>query len=365
MKKLLSLVFALVMLAYAMPASAELKISGDALVFPRYESRNWDGNYVKDNEDDMKYLYRVRLKAAADLGEGYFFKSLISSESPGWLNTVGHANSETYTLGVSQFYFGRMQEDCHYMVGRLPLNSWNNPVFDLALYSFAPIEFPVFLWNNDRVFGLNYGMKVGPGDLNATLVVLDNDVTDDSAAEGDGLFNDGYALHLMYKTNLGDVTFEPQLVAGLTNQDVYGLAQGSGAPVVMYTNVTPMTVGANLTVPAGDAKFTLSGFYTFCDDTEQNAAPDQVDFDGYLLRVKGEVGPFTAWVDYNNTSDSSNSLNSYDYNNLFVFAQYKFNVYQSAAGSFSVSPTIRYYSTDYEDYQFDRLRAELWANVTF
>jgi hypothetical protein len=365
MKKLLSLVFALVMLAYAMPASAELKISGDAMVYPRFEFRDWDGNYAEDNEDDLKYLYRVRLKTAADLGDGYFFKALVSHQSAGWLETVTYANTEDYDLDVSQFYFGRMTEDCHYMVGRIPLNSWNNPIFDLALYPFTPVEFPVFLYNNDRVFAFNYGRKLGPGELNATLCVLDNDVADNTTADGDGLFNDGYALHLMYKTNIGDITFEPQLVASLTNNDEFffniGPAQAVG---VAYQNITPMTVGANVGIPAGDAKFTLSGFYTFCEDTESVVAGDDVDYDGYLFRVKGEYGPLTAWVDYNNTTDNTGGT-SLDFNNLFVFAQYKYNVYESAAGSFSLSPTIRYFSADYEDYQFDRLRAELWANVTF
>ena len=217
---MLSLAAMFAVLSYASPASAELKISGDAATRLRGQFNNSDIHGVKTtNEDDLKFQYRVRLKASADLGDGYFFKTLIANEetsnggTPGW-STVGNTNSEKFQLEVSNFYFGRMLECSHYMVGRLPLNSFNNPIFDLTLYpiptSFTnsgvyAVDVPVFQWNYDRVYGMNYGAKVGDGDLNATLVVLDNNsVTENTSHTGDGLFNDGYLLHLTYKTTIGN-----------------------------------------------------------------------------------------------------------------------------------------------------------------
>jgi hypothetical protein len=258
-----------------------------------------------------------------------------------------------------------MQENCHWMVGRLPLNSMNNPIFDLALYP-IPYEIgttvygladgAVATYNMDRVYGLNYGGKLGSGEANATLVVLDNDSQDDSdAMDGDGFFNDGLALHLTYKDKLGDVTIEPQAIISLTNLD--------GG---VYENVSPNTFGANISFPAGDAKIGLSAFYTTCDDTTPAGA--DVDYSGYLLRLKGEIGNFTAWIDYNQTEDNTPG-NEADYDNLFVWAQYNFKVYDSAAGSFSLTPIVRYWAAGLDDgtdeYDYSRLRTELVATVTF
>ncbi len=391
---MLSLAAMFAVLSYASPASAELKISGDAATRLRGQFNNSNIGSVKTtNEDDLKFQYRVRLKASADLGDGYFFKSLIANEetsnggTPGW-STVGSTNTEKFQLEVSNFYFGRMLECSHYMVGRLPLNSFNNPIFDLTLYpiptSFTnsgvyAVDVPVFQWNYDRVYGMNYGAKVGDGDLNATLVVLDNNsVTENTSSHtGDGLFNDGYLLHLSYKTTIGDVTVEPQALIVLTD------AQGSA-----YQKISPNTFGANATIPAGKSKLGLSGFYTVCKDSKgttgttysstttpnnttiATSTPANVDYSGYLLRLKGESGPVMGWIDYNRTTDKT-PVHDVTFNNIFVWAQYKVNVHESATGTFSVTPTIRYRAsgrdiagTTVTDHN-NQLRTELWASVTF
>ena len=345
------------------------------------------------DKDDIKYQYRVRLKASADLGDGYFFKALIANEevsnggTPGW-STVGNTNSEKFQLEVSNFYFGRMMESSHYMIGRLPLNSFNNPIFDLTLYpvptvftnsGIFAVDVPVFQWNYDRVYGMNYGTKVGNGDLNATLVVLDNNSVIENTAShyGDGLFNDGYLLHLSYKTNIGNVTVEPQALIVLTD------AQG-----VTYQKISPNTFGANATIPVGKSKIGLSGFYTVCKDSKGATAttyssttihdnstitgytPVNVDYSGYLLRLKGESGPVMAWVDYNRTVDKS-PVSDLTYNNIFVWAQYKINVHESAMGTVSLTPTLRYRASGMDTAGIagtehnNQLRTELWASVTF
>jgi hypothetical protein len=374
MKKMLSLAAMFAVLAYASPASAELKLSGDASMRLRGQFEDTEVNdNATTNTDDLNFAYRLRLKAAADLGNGYFVKALLTTDTTnnlglsagGWNTVTGGEDAE---LDISQLYFGRMQENCHWMVGRLPLNSVNNPIFDLTLYpivygigSGSPVglaDTAVATYNMDRVYGLNYGGKLGSGEANATLVVFDNNMRGDHAGEGNGIFNDGYALHLSYKDKLGEVTVEPQAIISLTNLD--GL---------VYQGITPNTFGLNMTVPAGDAKIGMSALYTACDDTSD--AGEEVDYSGYLLRLKGEVGNFLAWVDYNQTSDKTDGKDD-DYDNLFVWAQYKFNVYESAAGSFSLTPTVRYWAAGYEDndgnsadVDYSRLRTELVATVTF
>ncbi len=376
---MLSLAAMFAVLSYASPASAELKIGGDAAVRLRSEfNDNKPAGSITDNNDDLKFQYRIRLKGSADLGSGYFFKTLIQTEETaggapvagGW-STVENNNVGAYNLEVSNFIFGRVLECCHYSMGRIPLNSINNPIFDLTLYpvpglfgtsKIYAVDVPVYQWNFDRVFGFNYGGKFGDGELNTTLVVFDNATQDNKTdATGDGLFNDGYALHVAYKTNVGDIKFEPQAIIALT--DVNGLT---------YSNVSPNTFGANATIPAGASKIGLSGFYTICKDHRGNytgGSAANIDYNGYLLRAKAESGAITAWVDYNRTTDKTSPNYDAKYSNLFVWAQYNLKVHESATGSFNVTPTIRYRASE-KDFgtgkdKNDQLRGELYATVTF
>jgi len=294
-----------------------------------------------------------------------------------------------YNLQVSQFYFGHNSSCDHYSIGRLPLNSANNPLFDLTLYPTQTYDIPTATINLDRVFGANYGMKVGDGDLNATFVVLDNNAAGDTALSGDGLLNDGYGLLASYKFNIGDVTLDPQIITVLTKSDVWNQ---SLTPI--HQGFRPFTLGTNLAVPLGGIKFTASGFYTRGSGTTPAGASNpialgsnpygtpnpsagiKVDYFGDLFRIKGESGPFMAWYDYNQTTDKSTNIVAgnqvnHVYTNQFVWAQYKIKVHESAKGSFTIQPTFRYTAIkDHNDYNSvdtkdGRLRSELWATVTF
>jgi hypothetical protein len=379
MKKMLSLAAMCAVLAYASPASAELKLGGDASV--RLRDVSYSGDTADTKKEDAVWQYRVRLNASADLGEGYFFKAMLTDENNGaggWQsvgnNVAAGGNQEKYILNVSNFYFGRMLKDSHYMAGRLPLGSFNNPIFDLTLYPTTSCENPVANIYYDRVYGLNYGTKIGDGMLNATLVVLDNEKSNDTKKTGDGLFNDGYALHLDYKVNIGKVTFEPQFLTALTNASASNQPLFSSGYYTGFYDVTPYTFGANLAVPAGSAKLSFGAFYTSCNDTTpQNTigvAGTKVDYNAYQFRIKGEIGNFMAFYDYNHATDKATFAKDATYTNNFVWAQYKIPVYSSAAGSFTLQPTVRY-ATNKVKYDGatpvdqQRLRTELWATVTF
>ena len=357
-KQFLSLVCALAMMAtFVTTAEAGIKISGDAQVRARgqFDEKKVDGKEVA-SKDELYWLYRLRLKIAADLGDGFFAKALLANHSAGWFATIGSDKDPVFPrnlsdFGVNQMYFGRMMPNSHYAVGWMPINSFNNPIFDLAVYPRQPLGIPYFLLANDRIFGLNYGAKVGPGELNASVLVLDDHLKDT-----EGFFRDEYAIHLMYKTNIGDITIDPQLLAAITD---FNTAIHPSSPG--YSDVTPWTLGTNVVIPAGDIKFTLGGFYTFCDDSG-------VDYDGYLFRIKAERGPVRAWFDYSSMNDDSFGLSD-EYENMYVWAQYNWKVHESSMGSLTLSPTVRYLTTDHNvggtETETQRLRTELWAQVAF
>ena len=63
-------------LSYASPAFADLNFGGDASV----RVRDWGGT-SSPVTDNVVWQYRIRLNAAADLGDGYFFKAMLTDEA--------------------------------------------------------------------------------------------------------------------------------------------------------------------------------------------------------------------------------------------------------------------------------------------
>jgi hypothetical protein len=378
MKKMLSLAAMFAALSYAAPASAALNFGGDAGIRLRNESLS--GTTVtaaQRDANDLLWQYRVRLNAAADLGDGYFFKAMVTNENPGggWV-TVSRPNGATslgqYPLQVSHFYFGRQTADNGYAMGRLPLNAFNNPIFDLTLAPFQPLENPMANAGMDRLFGLNYNTKFLSGNLRGTLVVIDNNSQNNTGAEGNGKLNDGYALHLAYVDKIGDVTVEPQFIRAITKGNLL-----NATDAVIYSNVSPWTAGANVTVPAGDMKLGFSGFYTHGkNSTVDGANAAGIDnYSGYEFRVKAEYGNLLCFWDYNKTTDKTpgnvtpGTADS-KFTNNFVWASYKIPVHKSATGSFTIQPTLRYLTNNIQAagatvQNQQRLRSELWATVTF
>jgi hypothetical protein len=379
MKKIISYAAFFAALSYATPASAALNLGGDAAV--RVRDTSYDSAHRKS--DDLNWQYRVRLNASADLGNGYLFKAQLLNEAPaafggggGW-QTVGYGNTETYALGVSQAYFGRFYGDSHYLVGRLPLNSTNNPVFDVTLYPKNPLDIPTTTFQNDRLYGANYGTKIGSGDLNLVVGVFDNISANNTKGSGDGLLNDGYAAVVSYKTTVSGVTIEPLVLTALTKfdsvtQETFS-STSSSFKQPWHQGIRPVTFGANVNGNVGDLKLGASGFYNISKGTTPSStiyganANANVDYTAYLLRLKAEYGPFLAWYDHNVTTDKSTSTTQ-KYTNNFVWAQYQFKAYDSAVSKLTIQPTLRYLTTR-DDVtpanNKDRLRSELWATITF
>jgi hypothetical protein len=366
MKKILSLAAMFAVLSYASSASAEVKFGGEASVRLRDDFGHTKSTAgVTTNPQDQYFQYRVRLKPSADLGDGYSFKALVQNEAKaGSWQSLDPYNTEQYNFQLSQFYFSHSDESSHWVLGRIPLGTLDNPILDLTLYAIPgngtqgsklyPVDTPISTNHFDRLLGFNYGVKLGDGELNAVLVNFDNlstpPTTTAPANVDRGLWNDGYGLVVSYKTKIGEVTVVPQAYATLTH-----ISDGR----------QPYSFGTQAFIPAGKSKVSLSGFYTANNNTDYNGLLK--DYSGYIFRVKGESGSALAWIDYNKTKDSANST---DYNNTFVWAQYKFGIHESAAGNFSLTPTLRYRLSSSKTAtgattDNNLFRTELYATVTF
>ena len=364
-------------------AFAELNFGGDASV----RLQEWITGI--ESKDAVDWQYRLNLRASADLGDGYFFKTLLTNLSTlnaGW-QTVGNGKSETYNLQFAQCYFGRNISSGHYSIGLLPTTSPNNPIGDLTLFPTQPLNAPLALTN--ALFGAHYDHTLGTGHLGVSFIVLDDNSAGNTGASGDGLWNDGYAISLSYKFNIGSVTFDPQFLTALTKADVFSgtqAAAGNTGTIIHY-GFRPISYGTNIALPpAAGIRFSTSAFFTRGTGTTPEGAPTtillngklinlsamyggNVDYFGNLFRIKAESGPFMVWYDHNSTTDNSTGTR-YLYTNNFVFAQYKINLYQSAKGSFTLQPTLRYLSSKESiagASQGDNtlLLPELWATMTF
>ena len=364
MKKMFSLAAMFAVLSYASPASADVTLNGEIGLRLRDDfGSTTSATGVKASPEDQYVQYRVRLKPSADLGEGFFVKALLQDEgvAGGWrgLGTTGATanNTEQYSITASQFYFGHGDASSHWVLGRIPLGSLDNPILDLTLYAIPgtgpqgsklyAVDTPISTNHFDRLLGFNYGTKIGDGELNAIVVNFDNVST---TTTDKGLFNDGYGLAVNYKANIGDVTITPQGFVTLTH-----LADGR----------TPYSFGTQVFIPAGKSKVALSGFYS-ADKNTYGAA--SYDYSGYIFRVKGESGPVLAWVDYNRTKDNTGVGTAY--NNTFVWAQYVYKVVDSNKGVFTLQPTIRYRASGSKTdagvtTTNDLFRTELYATVSF
>ncbi len=352
MKKILSLLAVFVALSYSSDASAELKLAGEAGIRLRDDFNSINTYGVKTSKDDQYFQYRVRLKPSADLGDGYYFKALIQDESyAGAWSTVSSNNTEKYSLTVSQFYFGHNSENSQWKIGRLPLGSFDNPILDLTLYAIPgtgpqgtklyAVDTPISTNHFDRLFGFNYGANVAGGEWNAIVVNFDNNATSQ-------LLNDGYGFYTNFKASVGDITLIPQAYFTLTH-----LGDGRN----------PYSLGTQVIIPAGKSKVSLSGFYTADHNTYYG---NSYNYNGYIFRAKAESGPFLAWIDYNRTNDDQNKK---DFNNTFVWVQYNVKVHESAAGTFSLTPTVRYRASRENNttgaIDNNLFRTELYATVTF
>jgi len=364
MKKMFSLAAMFAVLSYASPASADVTLNGEVGLRLREDFGNTtSATGVKASTQDQYLQYRVRLKPSADLGDGFFVKALFQDEgvAGGWrgLGTTPATanNTEQYSITASQFYFCHGDESSHWVVGRIPLGSLDNPILDLTLYAIPgagpqgsklyAVDTPIYTNHFDRLLGFNYGTKIGDGELNAVVVNFDNV---SSSAADKGLFNDGYGFTANYKANIGDVIIVPQGFITLTH-----LADGRA----------PYSFGTQAFIPAGKSKISLSGFYTGDNNTIPNTST-KIDYNGYIFRVKGESGPVLAWVDYNSTTDNAHKT---DYKNTFVWAQYVVKVQESNKGTFTLQPTIRYRASSQKDAtgtaDNNLFRGELYATVSF
>ncbi len=357
MRKLL--ISALILTGLVSIALADVTVSGDARVRPRMDVKDY-GEYGDSNGNtsytDNYYMYRARLFVKADIGDGWYFKTTLGTNGLAyWTGKFGTgdkphsgslASSGRGAVSFMELYYGLKRANYGFQMGILPLSGYSNPSLDLHFYPTKVVDIPWLIWNNNALHGFSGYYKAGPGTLKAWVSVDNNPKQSVEPLEGDATeAKDQYTLMFNYGLSFAGVKVDPWFL--------YTLADEGAA--------APMTYGANVTGPKVAGFTPAASFFMTSQSVDETAT-----YSGNLLRFKvsGKVGPGSLLFWYDMAKMEWDDAATHDYS--YIWAHYKYVVYKSDKGEFSLKPTFRLATdavADTKDYS--RSKIELTTEFKF
>lgn len=339
---------------------SQIKITGDAMVRPRYDIL--DRGKFGDSQKDFYYMYRARINLKADIGDGWYFKSQLGHHGYGAFgmttqnSTKRLANeiegSSRPSIDFLQLYIAQENEKWGISGGIIPLNSLNNPLFDLHYYPNFMIDVPTFLMGVDAVFGFSGYFNILNNRLTIYALKDKNEIyleSADNTVKNDK--NDSYTFGLNYPINIADFIIEPNVLLAAASKK----------------NTAPATFGLNLRTPKVGT-FTFNGSIGF--STQKN--DETLEYNASFIRIKavGDIGPgnLTAWFDFATRTDKYKTPFAFDekHNFNYFWIMYTIPVYKSDKGSVTIAPTIRrLQETSDNKVDMERYKIEISTNIIF
>jgi len=340
---------------------SQIAISGDARVRPRMDVKDWGGYRISEEDSTLRtvdnyYLYRARLNIKADIGKGWFFNTKLGTNSAAyWTGKFGTGDIPSGSsllsagrgsLSFMELYFGLKKENYGFQMGLIPVSGIANPVLDLHFYPTIVVDIPWLIFNNNAAHGFNAFYKVGPGIVNATILMDNNDTQEVEYSEGEPYeAKDQTSFMLNYGMKIGGISVTPWFIKTVADE-------GAAAP---------MTYGANAVGPK-IAGFTPAFSYFM---TSQQVEGTQ-KYSGNILRTKisGKVGPGSVclWYDMASTELDGGDTHNFSY----IWAHYKYVVHKSDKGEFSIKPTVRINTEQVENAKdYSRSKFELTTEIKF
>lgn len=356
MKKLLLL---LLVMGLTTTLFAQVTLSGDARVRPRMDIKD-SGKYGGKTQDAY-YFYRARLNLAAKVGNGWFFKTQLGTNGVAWWTGkfgTGDTPSSSSVPGAGrgalsfmQLYFGVARDNWGVHAGLIPLNSLKNPMLDLHYYPGKMLDIPFLIFSNMAAHGFASYFKVGPGKINATLLVDNNEgqyVEDIDGNEVSSL-KDQYTLMLDFAMKVAGMGIQPVFMYTKANED----------------EAAPMTFGANFTGPklAGFTPSVNAGY-------SMEDAALLMNYTAWFLRLKvaGKVGPgaVSAWFDMAQKTDTATGLDDVVHDFKYLWVSYKITLHKGDYGQVTVAPTWRTYMENIDGAkEYTRHKIELTTEIKF
>ncbi len=310
MKKLFSILTALLVIGFWANTSAQVKISGDLQVRPRYDMKDY-GDYggVKN---DMYYMYRAQINFKADIGDGWYTNIRLGHYNyAGYTFTNGLEITRQYlpnpTVNFNLACFGYKTKNYGVGGGIYPINGIKNPMLDLHYYPTSPVDIPFAIKQLNNVFGFQGWVNLGPGKLHVSSMLTGNGFYQEDAS-GNVVedTHDTYVLGFDYAMKVAGFSIQPVLLYTYANDN----------------NPAPITYGVNIATPKfGGFGFGVSAGYT------SNSADSTQEYNAMLARFKvtGKVGPGTVifWYDYAKTTYVYSGSSDVDENFGYIWAAYK------------------------------------------
>ena len=336
-------------------AYADITMTGDARVRPRLDIVDL-GSYG-NRTDDIYYFYRARLDIAADIGDGYYFKTKLGYNGAANFAKLGTGTLPTgislssagrSTVSFMEVYFGHQSETYGWAAGIIPVP--HNPLLDMHFYPGKMGNIPWLLYNNASASGFDFNYMLAGGKFDLKLLVDNNDGVKISS-EGDVIDSlsttDQYSLDASYSVSLGGIDVTPQFLMTIADE---------GDPA-------PMTYGAGLALPKV-AGFGVSAYFGMTNQNAENTAA----YSGWITRAKlvGQLGPgaLTAWYDIAAYTPDDDNLEPT--NTSFMWISYTYTLHKSDKGGVTLSPTYRLYTQKTEgSLDYARTNIELTTQITF
>ena len=343
---------------------AEINFSGDARVRPRLDIKDYGSD---KSSMDLYYLYRARLNVNADIGEGWFFKAKIGTNSAAGMTTMGGDNTKyayldedksDYYLSGDQpgginsirpkisflnLYYGIKKENFGFWGGALPLKY--NPSLDIHFYPDAIVDIPWVTSNNASTVGFaGYIYK-----MNWFVSIDENKKeTNKDTVEGiDEKNMDSFTLGFDFPLKWNDMLdLQPRALISFANAD----------------ELWPMTFGTDFNIRSFFGINPQFSYYM----TKQFLNEDY-KYTITHMRVKLDrkfgSGKLTIWADLASHLDEMNENYITDY--TFLWLDYKCQLFESDFGSVSLKPTIRLLNKKDDESEYTRMKFELTTEIKF
>lgn len=348
---------------------ADINFSGDARVRPRLDVKDYG---TDKSSMDLYYLYRARLNVNADIGEGWFFKAKLGTNSVAGMTKMGDDNTKytyidkdksDYYLSGDQpggigsirpkvsflnLYYGLKKENFGIWGGAFPIKY--TPALDIHFYSDKVVDIPWLLFNNGSsvgfagyIYKMNWFLSI---DENKTET--NKDMTDADPEKHMNEKNmDSFTLGLDFPLKWNDMLdLQPRALISFANADEpWPMTFGTDFNIRSFFGINPqMSYHITKQFLNKDYKYTITHIRVKLDR-------------------KFGSGKLTVWADLASHLDETNENDVTDY--TFLWIDYKCQLFESDFGSVSLKPTIRLLNKNNDDSEYNRMKFELTTEIKF
>ena len=393
-------VFLFLFLIFASKTAAHIYFSGDAAVRPRLDVKTYQDKSEKSaisqkRSIDGYYLYRARINIKADIADGFFFQTRLSTNSMANWNKMGdenrlfssksHGTSSSGPVDFLQLYIGYKKNKLEFSLGKLPMS--HNVLLDTHHYPDYPLDLPYLVIGNQSFTGT----KLSYANLETFAAI--GTTTVPTYYEGQGVnatVNDQLTFGFNYKIQpnktLALVPTGIVTLSAVDEVDRQNQSRGVRSPARITTGLLmEQKIGKrtkmDLAVGYSMAQVSQNADDFYLDNHQKSDV--LVGHVGTQIKELG-VGTFKIFAQYAQIrgypwSSTDNRFETSEYYAVsYLHAQYTVTLAQKDHRTVTVKPTFRYllhtssddelgYIRDTENTfdWYNRIKAELTYNVKF